>query len=317
MTRTKEKYTMLHIRKFIIAGCVVTSLTFASQAQETPMGPLVRWGSELAKTEPVSNDALKKMSVDLNDLKARLQLLEETQTRFHSNSKTQTQSIMDTLKGMQQYCDRLQTDLMAVKTAAVVTQAGAIVPVNRKPIEDGVANKPDVAAQEVVSKKFDELAIARQEISKLGQEVQSNTREITDLKKKYEAMQIDFIQAQNDIGKLQQDMVKLNARLEGDRTQASNNSNDRTRQSFALPTPPETQGNLAPRPNLGVLKLVNNYPLTVTAIVDGQYYTLLPNQSVTLNRAPGYVTYEVVGIQGNTLRTINAAETLTVQIVPR
>src|SRR5450432_2168838 len=117
---------MLHIKKYIIAGCVVSCLTFASQAQETPMGPLVRWGSELAKTEAASSDALKKMTTDLNDLKARLQLLEETQIKFHSNSKTQTQSIMDTLKGMQQYCDRLQTDLTAVKNGAGVTQAGAI-----------------------------------------------------------------------------------------------------------------------------------------------------------------------------------------------
>jgi hypothetical protein len=68
---------------------------------------------------------------------------------------------------------------------------------------------------------------------------------------------------------------------------------------------------------LGTLKLVNSYPLTVTAVVDGQFYTLPPNQSVSLNRVPGYVTYEVIGIQSNTLRTINAAETLTVQIVPR
>ncbi len=308
---------MLHIKKFIIAGCVVSCLTFTSQAQETPMGPLVRWGSELAKSDPVSNDALKKMSVDLNDLKARLLVLEENQTKYHSNSKTQMQSMLDTLKGMQIYCDRLQNELVAVKTAAGITQAGAVVPIARKPIEDGGVSKPEVVAQEQVSKRLDELSNARQEIVRLSQEVQNNTREITDLKKKYEAMQLDFIQAQNDIGKLQQDMVKLNARLDGDRTQANNNSNDRTRQSFALPTPPDSQGNFAPRSNLGVLKLVNSYPLTVTAIVDGQFYTLLPNQSLTLNRAPGYVTYEVVGIQGNTLRTINAAETLTVQIVPR
>ena len=308
---------MLHIKKFIIAGCVVTCLTFNSQAQETPMGPLVRWGSELAKSEPASTEALKKMSVELNDLKARLLVLEENQTKYHTNSKTQMQSMLDTLKGMQIYCDRLQNELVAVKTATGVTQAGAIVPITRKPIEDGVASKSDVAAPEVVGKKVDEISVARQEIARLSQEVQSNTRESTDLKKKYEAMQLEFIQAQNDIGKLQQDMVKLNARLDGDRTQANNNSSDRTRQSFALPTPPDTQGNVAPRSNLGTLKLVNSYPLTVTAIVDGQFYTLLPNQSLTLNRAPGYVTYEVVGIQGNTLRTINAAETLTVQIVPR
>ena len=90
---------MLHIKKFIIAGCVVTCLTFNSQAQETPMGPLVRWGSELAKSEPASTEAFKKMSVELNDLKARLLVLEENQTKYHTNSKTQMQSMLDTLKG--------------------------------------------------------------------------------------------------------------------------------------------------------------------------------------------------------------------------
>lgn len=306
---------MLIIKKYLITGCLVTCLSFSSQAQDTAAGPLLRWGGELAKTESVTSDALKKMAADLNDLKARLLVWEENQTKYHSTVKTQLQTMQDTLKGLHATCDRLQSELVAVKTATPVTQAGLIVPAAKKPIEDGLANKPETASHDQVMKRLDEMAVAMQEIVKVQQQVQGNTRDLTDLKKKYDALQLDFIQAQNDIGKLQQDIVKMNTRVDGVRAQTE--SNDRTRQSFALPTPPETQNTAVPRSNLGTLRLVNNYPMTLTTIVDGQFFTLLPNQSMSFNRAPGYVTYEVVGVQGNTLRTINAAETLTVQIVPR
>lgn len=32
---------------------------------------------------------------------------------------------------------------------------------------------------------------------------------------------------------------------------------------------------------------------------------------------PGYFTYEVLGVQGNALRSLVAGETMTIQVVPR
>jgi len=311
---------MLHIKKFIIAGFVVTCLTLSSQAQDTPVGPLTRWGTELVKSETATAEALKKMAVDLNDLKARLLQVEEAQSKNSSSVKAQLQTMQDNLKIMSGTCERLQNEFVAMKTAtsAGVTQAGLVVPAAKKPIEDGIGNKPEATAQDHTNKRLDEITAAIQELAKLKSEVQFNTRDVLDLKKKYDSLQNDFIQAQSDIGKLQQDMVKMNTRVDGVRAQAESNANERTRQSLALPTPPESQANTAaPRSNLGTLRFINLYPMTLTAIVDGQFFTLQPNQTLNLNKVPGYTTYEVVGVQGNTLRTINAAETLTVQIVPR
>jgi hypothetical protein len=68
---------MLHLKKFIIAGCVVSCMSLCVSAQDNTTGPSVRWGSELSKAETPSQDAMKKMAVDLNDIKARLLAIEE------------------------------------------------------------------------------------------------------------------------------------------------------------------------------------------------------------------------------------------------
>ncbi|HQR05376.1 MAG TPA: hypothetical protein PLN21_01070 [Gemmatales bacterium] len=311
---------MLHLKKYLIAGCIVTCLTLSSQAQETAAGPLVRWGTELGKSEAATTEALKKMAVELNDLKARLLLVEENQTKNHSNVKTQLQTMQDILKIMNGNYERLQNDFLAMKnaTSTGVAQAGLVVPAAKKPIEEGNGTKIEPNTVDQPNKRQEDNTLAMQELTKLKQEVQFNSRDVIDLKKKYDALQIDFIQAQNDIGKLQQEMVKMNTRVDGVRAQSESSAYDRTRQSLALPTPPESQANAAaPRNNFGTLRFINLYPMTLTAIVDGQFFTLQPNQTLNLNKIPGYITYEVVGVQGNTLRTINAAETLTVQIVPR
>lgn len=311
---------MFHIKKFIIASCVVTCLTLSSHAQDTPAGPLYRWGTELVKSEAATAEAIKKIAVEMNDLKARILLVEENQTKNSSNVKAQLQTMQDILKIMHGNYERLQNDFVALKTttSAGVTQAGLVVPAAKKPIEEGNGIKSETPVLDQGNKRQDDNTATMQELAKLKQEVQFNSRDVIDLKKKYDALQIDFIQAQNDIGKLQQEMVKMNNRVEGVRAQAESNANERSRQSLALPTPPESQANpVAPRNNLGTLRFINLYPMTLTAIVDGQFFTLQPNQTLNLNKVPGYTTYEIVGIQGNTLRTINAAETLTVQIVPR
>jgi len=308
---------MLHHKKFIIAGCVVASLAFNIQAQETPAGPLLRWGAEYSKSETATADVLKKMAAELTDLKTRLQVVEESQATNHSNVKSQMLTMHDNIKLLSAGYDRLQNEIVAVKTATGVTQAALVVPSAKKPIEDGGAAKTETTAQDHTNKRLDEITAAILELAKMKQEVQYNSRDVLDLKKKFDAQQTELIQAQNDIGKLQQDMVKLNTRVEGVRSQADSIANERTRQSLALPTPPDSQANAAPRSNLGTLRFINLYPMTMTAIVDGQFFTLAPNQTLNLNKIPGYTNYEIVGVQGNTLRTINAAETLTVQIVPR
>lgn len=311
---------MLPLKKYIITGCVISCLALHGQAQDTTAGPLVRWGTELAKSDTVTADAIKKLGVEINDLKARMLMVEENQAKNNSSIKLQMQALQDNLKLVSSHCERLHNEFVAMKTAttAGVAQASLVVPAAKKPIEEGPAIKTETTAQDHTNKRLDEITVAIQELTKLKQEVQFNSRDVIDLKKKYDALQIEFIQAQNEIGKLQQDMVKMNNRVDSVRAQAESDANERRRQSLALPTPPDSQANSpAPRSNLGTLRFINLYPMTLTAIVDGQFFTLQPNQTLNLNKVPGYTTYEIVGIQGNTLRTINAAETLTVQIVPR
>lgn len=307
---------MLRIKSLIIVGCVVSYLCSPTQGQESPLGPIVRWGAELSKTEQPASDSLKKLSTEIAEFKNRLQLLEENQLKHNTTLKSNLQAMQDTLNSLHARCERLNQDVVAGKISSSVTQAGANIPVVKKPIEDGVGNKNEISGQDLIIKRLDEITVNQQEISKLILQVQTNSRDIADIRKKYDALQLEFIQAQNDIGKLQQDFVRMNTRLDGSRIQPDNSA-DRNRQSLALPLPPDSQSSASIRSTQGVLKFVNSYPLTVSVVVDGQFYTLRSGDSLSLTRNPGYVTYEVVGIQGNTLRTVNAAETLTVQIVPR
>ena len=290
------------IKRLFLTSTLFIGLIAPAWSQDNT--PLLRWGNEQVKTEPGTTDAMKKLNAEFAEMKSRLQQLDEYHAKHSSSMKAQFQTMQDMLNSMQASCDRLNHDIAAARNNSGVSQASATVPATRKPIEDG--GKPDLASSDMIMKRLDELAAA----------LQTNTRELVEMKKQYDAHQLEFLQAQNDIGKLQQDMVKLGTRAQAD----AGGSNPRS--SLSMPLPPDSQSNTANKPAVpaatqGTLKLVNNYPLSVSVIVDSQLYTLRPNDTLSLNRNPGYVTYEVVGIQGNTLRTINAAETLTVQIVPR
>lgn len=303
---------MFHIKKLIITGLLASCLSSTTVGQDTP---ITRWGAEPGKIEAPAADQVKKLSAEIADFKSRLQQMEDGLVQQNTSLKSQFQAMQSKLSSLHATCDRLQRDGVAAKTATPILQTSATEPAARKLVEDGPVVKSDAGSQDQVMKRLDDIL---HEMSKSNLQVQANTRDLNDLKKKHDALQLEFIQAQNDIGKLQQDMVKWSARYESGRIQADPNAGtDRSRQSLALPLPPDTQGNTAPRSIQGALKLINNYPLAVTVVVDGQFYTLRTNDSMTLNRSPGYVTYEVLGIQGNTLRTINAGETLSVQIVAR
>lgn len=302
---------MRGIKNLIMTGMLTVCYLATAQAQETSTS---RWNAESVKTEPASADQLKKLAADISDFKFRLQQLEDSIVQQHNGLKSQFQTMQSRLSALHASCDRLQRDVVVTRTATAssILQTSATEPATRKAVEEG--NKTEPAAQDAMMKRLDEISGTLHEISKLNLQVQANTRDLNDLKKKYDALQLEFIQAQNDIGKLQQDLARSSIRSDAGRSPTDSSN----RQSLALPLPPEsTLNTTTPRATTGALKLINNYPLTVTAVVDGQFYTLRPNDTVTLNRNPGYVTYEVVGIQGNTLRTINAGETLSVQIVAR
>lgn len=294
---------MRNIKLIVLSGVLALCPNLYGQDDGFFTG-ITRWGSK--PIEPGSSDTLKQLTTELAEVKSRIKLLEENQNTFSAATKSQLQTLNDSLKSMQSHCEKLQQESTSYKSG--LTQAGAVVPVAKQPADDATAATK--AAQEQMNKRFDELAAAMDNFTKLNLQVQANTRDTADLKKKVDAqdkrLEIhdrDIIQAQSDIGKLQQDFAKSNT--------------DRPRQSLALPLPPESQATTPVRSNLSTVKLVNSYLTPVTIIVDGQLYTLRSNDSLSLTKSPGYFTYEVPGIQANTLRNLGVAETMTIQIVPR
>jgi hypothetical protein len=277
--------------KMVITSCAAALLQIPCLAQDTNSGPLPRWGST-NKPEPGVIDPVSRIKKDVADLKTRVRQLEENHSSYTASTKNQLVTLDESVNALQAQCDKWATD----GGKSPVVQTSAVVPVAKVPVDDAV------------QRRLDEIVSMLRDLNQLPGQVQTTTREVTDLKKKYDTLQIELIQAQNDIGKLQQDLARHNAA-----------GSDSTRRSLALPLPPDsnTNTNVAPRPALGTVKLVNTYPATLNVIVDGQYYTLRSNESLSLNKTPGYFTYEVPGVQANTLRTLNAAETLTIQIYPR
>ena len=267
-------------------------------------GGITRWGTK--PVEPGSVDSLKKLTTELAELKARLKLLEDNQSTFNVSVKNQFQSMNDSMKMMQAHCEKLQQESTSYK--ATITQTGAVVPVVKPASEEGAQTK---AIQDLINKRSDELAATMENLTKLNLQVQANTRDVADLKKKYDTNERDLIQAQNDIGKLQQEFARFSTRP------APSTEGTGGRQSMSLPLPPDSQATAPARSTLSTVKLVNTYPTPVTIIVDGQFYTLPSNNSLSLNKNPGYFTYEVPGIQANTLRNLGTAETMTIQIYPR
>lgn len=279
-------------KQIIITGSAVALLQIPCFAQDTYSSPLPRWGSTPTKAEPGVVDPVTRIKKDIADLKARVRQLEENHSSYSTSTKNQLVTLDESINALQAQCDKWATD----SGKSPVVQTSAMVPVVKAPVDDAV------------QRRLDEIASMLRDLNQLPGQVQNNQREVADLKKKYDTLQLELIQAQNDIGKLQQDLARHNAA-----------SSDSTRRSLALPLPPDSNANtnVTPRPALGTVKLVNTYPATLNVIVDGQYYTLRSNESLSLNKNPGYFTYEVPGIQPNTLRTLNAAETLTIQIYPR
>jgi hypothetical protein len=279
-------------------------------------GPITRWSNATKPVEPgtvVASDSLQKLANELAEVKNRLKVLEESQQNYTQHTRTQFQVMNDSLKLMQAHCDRLQQQDGGKGT---VHQAGAVMPVT-KPVDDNMRLQELMMKQfEDSAKRMNDLSNQVQEMIKVNVQVQNNTRDLNDLKKKYEAQERDLIQAQSDIGKLQQDLARMV------RPSTTNPSvGDNTRSSMSLPLPPGSGSNTNPSttvtPAQSAVKLVNSYPMSVTVVVDGQYHTLRSGETLTLNKSPGYFTYEVLGIQGNTLRTLGTAEVLTLQIVAR
>lgn len=318
---------MRFIKHFLVATSLLCCGMPAFAQDDGYFGPISRWGSKPVEPGAVAaktdNDSVKKLSTELAEMKNRLRILEESQGNFNQHVKSQFTTMNESLKAMQACCDKLQVETTASLKPAI-TQAAAVVPA-KPSLDDATISRLEncMKNMETMNKRFEELnkkhddtTAQMQELTKLALQVQANTRDMVDLKKKYDTQERDIIQAQSDIGKLQQELARASVRP---------GTSDQSRSSMALPLPPESQSNpqqarsgfTPAATGMSSVKLVNAYPSSVTIIVDGQYYTLLSNQTLTLNKAPGYFTYEVLGIQGNTLRNLGNAETMTIQIVPR
>lgn len=315
------------IKNVLVASSLLCAGLPVYSQEDGYFGPISRWGSKPVEPGVVTTktdvDALKKLSAELAEVKNRLRILEESQGSFNQHVKSQFVNMNESLKTMQTYCDKLQVAETSTSMKPVITQTGAVVPAPA--LDNATMSRLEncMKNMEAVNKRFEELnkkhevtAIQLQDLTKLALQVQANTRDVVDLKKKVETQERDVIQAQSDIGKLQQDLARANVRP---------NTNDQSRSSMSLPLPPEQQNNpqqsrsgfTPAATSFSTVRLVNAYPSTMTIIVDGQIYTLSSNQTLSLNKNPGYFTYEVLGVQGNTLRNLTAGETMTIQVVPR
>jgi septal ring factor EnvC (AmiA/AmiB activator) len=316
--------------KEIIMRCITYSL-FAAAFVAGPLvaqddgyfGPITRWGSKPVEPGVVAkadNDAFKKMASEVAELRNRLRQLEESQGNFRQHVKSQFSSMDDSLKLLQASCDKLQTTDTARKSD--VTQVQAVTS-GKAMLDDASMGRLETCMKNMealnkrlddMSKKQDDASLQLQEMTKINLQVQNTLREVGELKKRNETLEREMVLAQNDIGKLQQDLARARPSTPGD-----------TRSSQSLPLPPDTNANpqqsrsgFTPSATASSnVKLVNSYPSTVSVVVDGIFYSLAPSQTLTLSKAPGYFTYEVIGVQGNTLRTLGTAETLTIQIVQR
>ncbi len=309
---------MISTLKYFIGSCLaLVLLAQAALAQSDLVGPPASNGTA-GKVEPGTDDSLKKMAKDLESLKVRLNILEDTLFSTGPRNKSDLDKLSESVQSLQIKVGKLQDEVITVRdtffTKNGINQTGNSVP--KKLPEETTAQKTEVNLPQdqfsVLSKKLDDL-------TKINLQVQANTRDLNDLKRKHDAMQMDVIQAQNDIGKLQQDMVRLRNQIEGTRNYNETGREDlQRRSSAALPLPPEQQGAAArPLPLLGTIKLTNSYVMPVSVVVDGRMYTLGTSETLSLDRLPGAFTYEVLGIQANTLRTVSAGETLTIRVVSR
>jgi hypothetical protein len=262
------------------------------------------------KVEPGIDD-VKKLANSLNELRTRVDQLEASITAKPDSSK-----MTDTVKWLQTRVESLQDQMLAMRnTAGPVTQASTNAP-KPMPPDDFVAMKTDgpVTGQDALMRRLEEISRALQEMKGMKQQVDSNSNAITDLRRRHDEMLDEISKAINRVGKLEQDFVRMrsDARLsplEPDR-----------RVSAALPMAPDSPPPpVTPtRPmGMGTIRLVNTYVMPVNVVVDGRPVMLSPGQSMNMDRPAGNFTYEVVGIQGNALRTLNPNETLTIQVYPR
>lgn len=317
------------IKNVLVASSLLCAGLPVFSQEDGYFGPISRWGTKPVEPGVVTTktdvDALKKLSAELAEVKNRLRILEESQGTFNQHVKSQFVNMNESLKTMQTYCDKLQVAENSTSMKPVITQTGAVVPATTPALDNATMSRIETYMKnmEAMNKRFEELnkkhedtAIQLQDLTKLALQVQANTRDVVDLKKKVETQERDVIQAQSDIGKLQQDLARANVRP---------GTTDQSRSSMSLPLPPEQQHNTQQSrsgftpaaTNFSTVRLVNAYPSMMTIIVDGQIYTLSSNQTLSLNKNPGYFTYEVLGVQGNTLRSLVAGETMTIQVVPR
>ncbi|HMP16799.1 MAG TPA: hypothetical protein PKD72_07245 [Gemmatales bacterium] len=331
------------LQKFTLASVLLGCSVPAMAQEEGYFGPISRWSGKAVEPGVVTaqaegdaskkpdTDAMKKMVQELGELRDRLRQMEENQGQFNQQVKTQFGLLNETLRSLQNCCDKLQQVEYSASLKPAITPASAVTPVkttldeaSQARLEACMKNLETMNQRlETLNKKYDDTTSQLQEVTKMNLQLQANTRDLNDLKKKYETQERDLIQAQSDIGKLQQDMARAQ---DLSRANVRSGSGEQYRSSMALPLPPETASSTITPSRSGFtpaasamsnIRLVNNYPSSVTVVVDGFFYTLLSNQTLTLNKAPGYFTYEVLGIQGNTLRTLGPAETMTIQIVPR
>lgn len=148
-------------------------------------------------------------------MKNRLRILEESQGTFNQHVKSQFVNMNESLKTMQTYCDKLQVAENSTSMKPVITQTGAVVPATTPALDNATMSRIETYMKnmEAMNKRFEELnkkhedtAIQLQDLTKLALQVQANTRDVVDLKEG----NVDVIQAQSDIGKLQQDLARAN-----------------------------------------------------------------------------------------------------------
>jgi hypothetical protein len=281
-------------------------LTAQDNKDKPPVGE--RFPAEAAKVEPGVQD-MKKLATALAELRSRIDQLE---TQFAS--KAECAKMGETVTWLKGRVERMQDEMLAMRGAGPVTQTSAMAP--RPMPEEVMPNRQDPAMPaDALMRKLDENTRALQEFGRMKQQLETHTNAINELRRQHLGMQEDLSRAQNSVGRLEQEF----ARMRGDARLTPTPADSERRASMALPLPPDAVAPppLRPQAGFGTIRLINSYLMPVNVVVDGRVHTLASNQTMNLDRPAGYFNYEVLGIQGNTLRTLNVGETMTIQVVPR
>jgi hypothetical protein len=177
---------------------------------------------------------------------------------------------------------------------------------------DGTPNPRPATAQQVddLTKSFNDYrAIMKTAVDRLGERLagmdEKLDQETRALRARGMTTDLNVATAQKDINDLKDQLARIRQDLDAMRGRSGE-----TRSFYQGP-------NQLP-PGTGRVRMTNTFFSPVAVAVNGAVYNLMPGEQRYSAAIPaGTFTYEVLGIQAPTQRTLAAGETYTVDVYPR